>query len=179
MFRYVPLRAGQRLFEEGELGLSMYIVLRYRTKSRMRSSQSFFASESCSKCLQTTFYVLQKQQNEPIYGRQYQRSLSIVFRQALLIPIIYRPVVVSFCAIVLLSGCVSPRAATTAPDAPVIRIGPGQYFGEIALFVDIPRTAGIHALQDSLLLELRKNDYQVCMHTTHTHTTYWSGRDQY
>lgn len=29
MFRYVPLRAGQRLFEEGELGLSMYIVLRY------------------------------------------------------------------------------------------------------------------------------------------------------
>jgi hypothetical protein len=28
MFRYVPLRAGQRLFEEGELGLSMYIVLR-------------------------------------------------------------------------------------------------------------------------------------------------------
>ena len=32
MFRYVPLRAGQRLFEEGELGLSMYIVLRYRTE---------------------------------------------------------------------------------------------------------------------------------------------------
>ena len=84
----------------------------------------------------------------------------------------YRPVVASFCPIVLHSGCVSPRAATTAPDAPVIRIGPGQYFGEIALFVDIPRTAGIHALQDSLLLELRKNDYQVC--TQHIHI----GRDE-
>jgi hypothetical protein len=68
---------------------------------------------------------------------------------------------------------VSPRAATDAADAPVIRIGAGQYFGEIALFVDIPRTAGIQALEDSLLLELRKSDYQVRadMHIlTHVYT---------
>jgi CRP-like cAMP-binding protein len=38
-------------------------------------------------------------------------------------------------------------------------LGPGNYFGEVALLVDIPRTASIMAVEDSLLLELRKSDY--------------------
>lgn len=38
-------------------------------------------------------------------------------------------------------------------------IGEGQYFGEIGLMVDMPRTATIRATEDCLLLELKKNDF--------------------
>lgn len=36
----------------------------------------------------------------------------------------------------------------------------GEYFGEVSLVVKIPRTATIKALEDTLLLELRKSDFQ-------------------
>eukprot|EP00475_Leptophrys_vorax_P029644 TRINITY_DN4375_c0_g2_i1.p1 TRINITY_DN4375_c0_g2~~TRINITY_DN4375_c0_g2_i1.p1 ORF type:complete len:629 (+),score=169.02 TRINITY_DN4375_c0_g2_i1:34-1887(+) len=36
----------------------------------------------------------------------------------------------------------------------------GQFFGEIGLMIDMPRTATIVAVDDSLLLELRKDDFQ-------------------
>jgi CRP-like cAMP-binding protein len=41
----------------------------------------------------------------------------------------------------------------------MIVLGPGKYFGEISLLVDIPRTASMVALDNSLLLELSKADY--------------------
>jgi CRP-like cAMP-binding protein len=37
--------------------------------------------------------------------------------------------------------------------------GPGQFFGEIALMMDMPRTATIMATQDTLLLVLQKEDF--------------------
>lgn len=87
LFHYVPLRAGQPLFEEGSSGQAMYVV--YQGKVRA--------------------HVFDKARNENI-------NLS--------------------------------------------EIGPGSYFGEISMLVDIPRTASITAVEDCLLLELRKKDCQ-------------------
>jgi cAMP-dependent protein kinase regulator len=42
----------------------------------------------------------------------------------------------------------------------VAELGPGEYFGEIALLLDVPRTASVTALSDSLVLKLRKEDFQ-------------------
>lgn len=42
----------------------------------------------------------------------------------------------------------------------VAELGPGEYFGEIALLLDVPRTASVTALRDSLVLKLRKEDFK-------------------
>ncbi len=42
----------------------------------------------------------------------------------------------------------------------VAELGPGEYFGEIALLLDVPRTANVTALRDSLVLKLRKDDFK-------------------
>lgn len=45
----------------------------------------------------------------------------------------------------------------------VAELGPGEYFGEIALLLDVPRTASVTAIRDSLVLRLRKDDFQSLM----------------
>jgi len=39
-------------------------------------------------------------------------------------------------------------------------LGVGEYFGEIALLMDMPRTATIVAMQPAILLELKAEDFQ-------------------
>ena len=38
-------------------------------------------------------------------------------------------------------------------------LGPGEYFGEIALLADIPRTATVRTLTETVLLSLNKRDF--------------------
>jgi putative peptide zinc metalloprotease protein len=42
----------------------------------------------------------------------------------------------------------------------VAELGPGEYFGEIALLLDVPRTASVTALSDCLVLRLRQEDFR-------------------
>jgi CRP-like cAMP-binding protein len=45
----------------------------------------------------------------------------------------------------------------------VAELGPGEYFGEIALLLDVPRTADVAALTDCLVLRLHKDDFKELM----------------
>ena len=39
-------------------------------------------------------------------------------------------------------------------------LGPGQFFGEIALLHNIPRTATVSCIEKSMLLSLKQEDFQ-------------------
>ena len=50
--------------------------------------------------------------------------------------------------------------ATVSVDGKIVRtLGPGEYFGEIALLLDVPRTASVIAARDCLVLRLKKDDF--------------------
>lgn len=52
----------------------------------------------------------------------------------------------------------------TDSGAAVARLGPGGYFGEIAILLDMPRTAYVRAITTVQVLVLSKADFkQVCM----------------
>jgi CRP-like cAMP-binding protein len=44
-----------------------------------------------------------------------------------------------------------------------VRLGPGDFFGEIALVLGSPRTADVITLSYCQLLELRRTDFQHCL----------------
>jgi CRP/FNR family cyclic AMP-dependent transcriptional regulator len=52
------------------------------------------------------------------------------------------------------------EAAVTVEGAEVARLGPGDYFGELALIDDQPRSAHVIAMEDSLLVVLRRDDFR-------------------
>jgi CRP-like cAMP-binding protein len=46
---------------------------------------------------------------------------------------------------------------------PVAQLGPGDFFGEIALLSDIPRTASVRTTTDSILLSLNRENFRQVM----------------
>lgn len=43
--------------------------------------------------------------------------------------------------------------------SPIAELGPGQYFGEIAILADVPATASVSALGDACLLSIARADF--------------------
>jgi MFS family permease len=54
---------------------------------------------------------------------------------------------------------VDGKAGVTVEARPVADLGPGDYFGEIALLRDVPRTATVSAVGDLHLLALERNEF--------------------
>jgi MFS family permease len=54
---------------------------------------------------------------------------------------------------------VEGRAEVTASGTSVATLGPGDYFGEIALLRDVPRTATVTALDDLRMLALEREEF--------------------
>jgi CRP/FNR family cyclic AMP-dependent transcriptional regulator len=60
---------------------------------------------------------------------------------------------------IVLDGKISIARAADGPEKPLALLGPGAYFGELALIDDQPRFAGARADEDSLLLILYKSHF--------------------
>ena len=50
-------------------------------------------------------------------------------------------------------------AQVTREGAPIAELGPGDFFGEIGLLRDVPRTATVVAAEDTVLLVLARDDF--------------------
>lgn len=59
---------------------------------------------------------------------------------------------------IVTSGKVKARRRTV-PGAPEVEFGPGEFFGELALLVDAPRSSEIRAVEDATLLALFRADF--------------------
>lgn len=65
---------------------------------------------------------------------------------------------------VILSGKVKVYLADEEGKEVILNIhGPGDYFGEIALLDEAPRSASVMTLEDSKLLVISKRDFQECL----------------
>jgi CRP/FNR family cyclic AMP-dependent transcriptional regulator len=60
---------------------------------------------------------------------------------------------------IVLDGKISIARPADGPEKPLALLGPGAYFGELALIDDQPRFAGARADEDSLLLILYKSHF--------------------
>jgi CRP-like cAMP-binding protein len=54
----------------------------------------------------------------------------------------------------------SGRVKVTRNGGPLAELGPGEAFGEIALLLDVPRTATVTALEPTRLLVLEAHDFR-------------------
>lgn len=52
------------------------------------------------------------------------------------------------------------KAVAEIPDGREVELGPGSYFGELALLTERPRTARVRVVADSTLLALSRRDFQ-------------------
>jgi CRP-like cAMP-binding protein len=53
------------------------------------------------------------------------------------------------------------RANGTGPEEQLARLGPGQYFGEVALLEDVTRTATVRALVDTKVMSIARQDFRT------------------
>jgi len=60
---------------------------------------------------------------------------------------------------IIKQGRVDILVAKDGQESRVAELGPGEYFGEIALLLDVPRTAGVTARSDCLVLRLMQGDF--------------------
>lgn len=65
-----------------------------------------------------------------------------------------------FCLITAGRVSVTRNIEGTDEDFVLISLGPGQYFGEMAVITDEPRTATITALEDTSVLEINKQHFE-------------------
>jgi cAMP-dependent protein kinase regulator len=65
---------------------------------------------------------------------------------------------------IIRSGKVKVYAASETGEAPICELGPREYFGEIALLKEIPRTATVRSLRETELLVLNKEIFTRLIH---------------
>ena len=65
---------------------------------------------------------------------------------------------------IIQSGKVKVYAASDSGEAPICELGPREYFGEIALLKEIPRTATVRSLRETVLLVLNKEIFTRLTH---------------
>jgi CRP-like cAMP-binding protein len=61
---------------------------------------------------------------------------------------------------VIESGRVEVFVTSDGEDRAVVQRGPGEYVGEIALLLEVPRTASVRTLEPTRLLVLQKRDFE-------------------
>ena len=64
---------------------------------------------------------------------------------------------------IIREGGVEVLVSRDGQENRVAELGPGEYFGEIALLLDVPRTASVAATSDALVLRLKKDDFKSLM----------------
>ena len=61
-------------------------------------------------------------------------------------------------------GAKGPLSPSDVDSVEICRMGPGKYFGEIALVQDTPRTATVTALSRCIILSITKENFQIFFH---------------
>lgn len=66
-------------------------------------------------------------------------------------------------AYVVLSGAVRPVIAANGREVGLARLGPGELFGEVAVLCDRPRTAGVVAEGDTVILRIEATELRALL----------------